>query len=639
MPVYNSEIHLKEALISIINQTFKDFELICVDDGSTDSSIDILNEFSFFDSRVKVISQKNKGAGAARNVGLKNISGEYVCFIDSDDYMVPTFLEETYNNLKSNDSDIVFYKIGNIKNNKKVKIRPYFSFDKKFQVSDFDNFTFDYRDAPFHVLNYHFAPWTKVCKKEFLDKYDDFLFDEHLPYEDILFHVKAMLRASKISFVPKYLYYYRLDNPDSLSFYNQDHIKIFEVVDNVGDFLRAENHYDELKDHYEFFQLIQVTRHIAFPVDENYYKQARLYASGIELEDNEKISNNLKKRYRILFDNENPEDYEKYYKRRLLVENHAKLKNRNKRLKKQNKNLKKELKNQKNLNKELLTSRSWKSTASLRKIKQTNYGVFSMKKFLLNQSNSYNYYKDKYDKLQSENKKLNKRLKRYEKKCPICGYKGTGFKPYPQIIHREVECPKCKSHERHRALWLYFQQNPHLLSKGNKFLHFAPEDQFQDLFRNSDVEYHPVDITSENWQVDEIVDIQNIPYDDNHFDLIYCSHVLEHVPDDKKAMSEIHRVLKPGGIALILAPINGIAFELPHDETKTLEDDRYNTPELRDKYYGQFDHLRLYGSDFKERLIESGFTVKSDDFIKRLGFKTIERYALIRDENIFECTK
>ena len=75
------------------------------------------------------------------------------------------------------------------------------------------------------------------------------------------------------------------------------------------------------------------------------------------------------------------------------------------------------------------------------------------------------------------------------------------------------------------------------------------------------------------------------------------------------------------------------------DENKTLEDEKINTDELREKYYGQFDHLRLYGKDFKERLIESGFKIKSDDYIKRLGYETIEKYALIRDENIFECTK
>ena len=86
-------------------------------------------------------------------------------------------------------------------------------------------------------------------------------------------------------------------------------------------------------------------------------------------------------------------------------------------------------------------------------------------------------------------------------------------------------------------------------------------------------------------------------------------------------------------------PINGISLERPYDKTKTFEDPKYNTPELRDKYYGQFDHLRLYGSDFKDKLINAGFTIKSDDYIKNLGYEIIDRYALIKDENIFECLK
>lgn len=262
-----------------------------------------------------------------------------------------------------------------------------------------------------------------------------------------------------------------------------------------------------------------------------------------------------------------------------------------------------------------------------------------MKEFLLKKSNSYTYYKNNYEKLSKENKKLKSKLKEYEKECPICGYKGVDFRPYPQIIHKEVECPKCYSHERHRALWLYFQQNMHLLKEGNKFLHFAPENAFNKLFTSSQVDYYPVDISWKNPFIKETLDIQDIPYENNYFDLIYCSHVLEHVPDDKKAMNELLRVLKPGGTALILVPINGIAFELPYDETKTLEDKRYNTPELRDKYYGQDDHLRLYGKDFKDKLIDVGFKVLSDDFIKKLGYETVERYALIREENIFECTK
>ncbi|WP_296866666.1 class I SAM-dependent methyltransferase [uncultured Methanobrevibacter sp.] len=244
----------------------------------------------------------------------------------------------------------------------------------------------------------------------------------------------------------------------------------------------------------------------------------------------------------------------------------------------------------------------------------------------------------------NENRRLRKKLNEYErqyppKECPVCGYKGIDFMPYPQIIHKEVKCPNCFSQERHRATWLYLEKNEHLLEKGNKILHFAPERPFYDLFKSKDIEYHAVDLYSTNPLVEEKMDIQDIHYDDDYFDFIYCSHILEHVPDDFKAMRELRRVLKPGGIALIMVPINGVVYELPFDESKTHEDENINTPEAREKYYGQDDHVRLYGSDFKERLLESGFNLLSDDFIKKLGFETIERYALLRNESLFECTK
>lgn len=246
--------------------------------------------------------------------------------------------------------------------------------------------------------------------------------------------------------------------------------------------------------------------------------------------------------------------------------------------------------------------------------------------------------------LLKENRELRKRLNEYEffhppKECPICGYKGIDFRPYPHLIHKEVMCPSCWGQERHRAVWLYLEENPHLLEKGNKVLHFAPENLFYDLFKSKNLEYHPVDLYLDNPHVEEKMDIQDIQYEDDYFDFIYCSHILEHVPDDRKAMKELLRVLKPNGIAVIMVPINGVVYDLPFDESKTYEDENINTPEAREKYYGQHDHVRLYGADFKERLLESGFTIKSDDFIKKLGVETIERYALLRNESLFECTK
>ena len=650
MPIYNTETYLRESVNSILNQTFEDFELICIDDGSTDNSLNILKELSENDSRLRIISQENRGAGFSRNKGMKLSQGDYICFIDSDDYIVPEYLERTYENIISNDSDIVMYKIGNIMNNKKIPVKHHFAFEKIFKDIDFNDFTFDSYAIRDYIFNFYFAPWTKLYKKEFLNGYDDFHFEEGLPYEDILIHIKTMLRVKKISFVPEYLYYYRKDNENSATFNPLTHEKIFSIIDMVEEFLKENNYFEEFKEDFEFFKIHQTIYHISDPVDEEYYKKAKIFLKDIDLENNSAIWKRNKERYKVFFESENGEEYLQNIKIHLLKEKQANLKRKRRTLIKQNKKLKKKRNKEKKKNKELLSSRSWKISKPFRLInKKVKKGKMSlkgrnMKEFVLKKSNSYNYYKDNYERLVKENKKLNKDLKEYKKayppkECPICGYKGIDFKPYPQIIHKEVECPNCRSHERHRALWLYFQENKHLLKKDAKFLHFAPEPQFYELFENSGMEYHRADTSKENWRIDEIIDVQDIPYEDNYFDLIYCSHILEHVPDDRKAMRELYRVLKPGGTALILVPINGIAFELPYDENKTLEDEKINTDELREKYYGQFDHLRLYGKDFKERLIESGFKIKSDDYIKRLGYETIEKYALIRDENIFECTK
>ncbi|WP_405305377.1 glycosyltransferase [Methanobrevibacter sp.] len=616
MPVYNNENHLENALDSIVSQTFTDFEVLCVDDGSSDNSPEILKSYANDDSRIKIISQENSGPGHARNNGLRQSSGEYIFFMDSDDWIVPDFLKLTYENAISNDSDILFFKIGNIVNGENVELKPYYNFDEIFKDANFNNLTFNYKSIRKHVMNSHFAPWTKLYKKEFLDRYEDFEFDEKLPYEDVLFHIKATLRSSKISFVPHYLYYYRLDNEDSVSYDASLHKEIFKIVDIVRDFLINENHLDEFKKEFEYFKVEQITRHIPTTADRDYFRNAKDYLNDVDLDENNLIPNNVKNRYRIFFDSSTIEEYNYNLIIHQLNGEYSKLKKE----------------------KEKPHAQSKKSVNSNKK------GKKEMMEYFLNKSNSYVHYKNKSEKLLNENEALKNQLEMYkqaypDKECPICGYKGIDFKPYPQIIHREVECPICASHERHRALWLYFKENPQLLTNKNKVLHFAPEVQFQKLFEKCDIEYHPADISDENWYVDELIDIQDIPYEDNYFDLIYCSHLLEHVPDDNKAIRELYRVLKPGGTALILVPINGIAFELPYDETKTLEDERYDTPELREKHYGQFDHLRLYGSDFKDKLLENGFKIKSDDFIKKLGYETIERYALIRNENIFECTK
>ena len=171
IPVYNAEIFLQESIGSLLNQSLKDIELVCVNDGSTDNSLKMLESFAKKDNRVKVISQENGGCGAARNKALDNAIGDYIYFFDPDDYLVPNALEELYNNAISNDSDFVIFKIASFRDGEPINYNePGFEFEKIFNDVDFNNFTFNYRAIKRHVLLSSFAPWTKFYKKSFLEK-------------------------------------------------------------------------------------------------------------------------------------------------------------------------------------------------------------------------------------------------------------------------------------------------------------------------------------------------------------------------------------------------------------------------------------------------------------------------------------
>lgn len=217
--------------------------------------------------------------------------------------------------------------------------------------------------------------------------------------------------------------------------------------------------------------------------------------------------------------------------------------------------------------------------------------------------------------------------------CPICNAKFPAYLPYGEILRKNAMCPNCKSLERHRALWLLMQQmNWH--KKGMRILHFAPEGIFHRVFSSlKDVDYWPVDLEPDRYKgmVRKAVDITEIPFEDDSFDLIMCNHVLEHIPDEKKALRELYRVLKPKtGIAFLNVPM--------FNTSTTLENPEYNTPELRFKYYGQHDHVRAYGLDYPQRLGEIGFSVQLFTFTDT-DEKTLKQYGLDIKEKIFLCRK
>ncbi len=217
--------------------------------------------------------------------------------------------------------------------------------------------------------------------------------------------------------------------------------------------------------------------------------------------------------------------------------------------------------------------------------------------------------------------------------CPIIDKSYRKFLPYGRVNSREnALCPDSLSLERHRLMWLYLKEKTDFFTAKHKVLHIAPEQcflkPFEALHGNN---YITADIESPLAKVK--MDVHQIPFDDNTFDVAFCNHVMEHVQDDIKAMREIYRVLKPGGWAIIQIPF------FPPVKAATFEDDTITDSLAREKVFGQDDHVRLYGLDYPRRLEQAGFKVTEDDYVKTLDAATIKQYALPKDEIIYFCKK
>jgi SAM-dependent methyltransferase len=215
--------------------------------------------------------------------------------------------------------------------------------------------------------------------------------------------------------------------------------------------------------------------------------------------------------------------------------------------------------------------------------------------------------------------------------CPVCRSNFRKFLPYGRKPRENALCPNCLALERHRLLWLYLKEKTDFFRASLKMLHIAPELCYIHRFEAmQNLEYITGDLESPLAKVK--MDIHEIPFDDNTFDVVFCNHVMEHVNDDIKAMQEIRRVLKPQGWAIIQSPMD-------YKRDTTLEDPTATTPAQREKLHGQNDHLRTYGLDYSQRLREAGFEVSEDEFVKELPEEKIIKYALPQEEVIYLCKK
>jgi SAM-dependent methyltransferase len=223
--------------------------------------------------------------------------------------------------------------------------------------------------------------------------------------------------------------------------------------------------------------------------------------------------------------------------------------------------------------------------------------------------------------------------------CVVCEKSFKRFSPFGRGKRRTAQCPYCDSLERHRLFWKYLNEKTNFKNWNNiSLLHFAPERIFYERFaaiRN--INYVPCDLLPERYKfkngpATQKIDITSIPFQDNSFDVIICSHVLEHVPDDHLAMTELRRVMKPDGWGIFQVPID-------YNRKETYEDFSITSAEGRLKAFGQSDHVRWYGADYKDRLANAGFHVKQDDYVKNFTREEMAKYGFSPQELIYYVTR
>jgi SAM-dependent methyltransferase len=214
--------------------------------------------------------------------------------------------------------------------------------------------------------------------------------------------------------------------------------------------------------------------------------------------------------------------------------------------------------------------------------------------------------------------------------CPVCESRLGEFVPCGDRLKPNRRCPVCGSLERHRLVWLFMHQITNLFTAPRKkFLHIAPEPCLASVLQESEnIDYVSTDLT--RYAMTQ-ADLTQLCFPNEIFDAVYASHVLEHVLDDRGAMREIYRTLKPGGWAILQVPIS--------KGKVTYEDATIVDPDKRNQAFGERDHVRVYGEDYYDRLTEAGFTVHTEKLLLQTIRSAVQRFGLDPGEQISFCIR
>ncbi|WP_048190896.1 glycosyltransferase [Methanobacterium sp. SMA-27] len=380
VPVYNVEKYLRQCVDSIVNQSLKEIEIICINDGSTDNSLQILEGYAQRDKRIKIINKRNEGLSAARNTGMEYATGEYIGFVDSDDFINEKMYENLYINAKSNKSDIVMcpayvFDDNNPELNHK---KPYFSLeclDKKF-----DNKVFDHTNTKNLIFKVNVTCWNKIYKSQFLNEIGAKF--HKMYFEDNIFFYETYLKAKKISLIRDFLYYYRINRAGS--FIKEGNKKFFDIC-NMHDLLKKiliET--GNLDEYLESFLNFKINGSLGRynQVDERFKPEffeiikQNFIKNNLKKSDIDKLSQNNKIKYQNILISDTYKEYglrEQIYQlnsaNQEYEQKYQQLEYNLERLKDKNQGYEKEINTQKHFIQKITSSNSWKLTKPLRKIR------------------------------------------------------------------------------------------------------------------------------------------------------------------------------------------------------------------------------------------------------------------------------
>ena len=291
IPVYNVAPYLKQCLDSISNQTLTDFEAICINDGSTDSSTEILKDYSRRDERFRIVSQPNLGAGIARNNALNIAGGEYIIFIDPDDWMEKNAFEIIYTKMKSVNANILQfdYKIVD-EISKKVRYKYFYKFAGKYRSNYQAHYNVNtFEQELFKKIGY--SVWNKAYSKNFIQKYN-IKFSPERHGEDHIFTIKSLILTTDVYYINKCLYNYRIRKGSALNSASEQKFCVVNNIEQVKSFLIEENIYNKSKNEFNKYKISTLASYCrGIPVDnlQKYFNLCSEYLTDKEYKQFRKI--------------------------------------------------------------------------------------------------------------------------------------------------------------------------------------------------------------------------------------------------------------------------------------------------------------------------------------------------------------